>query len=129
MARDFEELADAFERGEIDPNVFDHEAHLAVGFHLLRRHDFLNALALYARRIQRMAADAGVPEKYNTTITVSFMSVLAERAEAFEGADAAAFLEANPDLFSKDLLARWYDRADLQTPLARRVFVLPKTAA
>ena len=40
----------------------------------------------------------------------------------------AAFARANPELFAKDLLRRWYRPEQLATPLARRTFVLPDPA-
>jgi hypothetical protein len=42
--------------------------------------------------------------------------------------DFAAFARANPELFAKDLLRRWYRPEQLATPLARRTFVLPDPA-
>ena len=129
MSRDFAQMTRDFEAGTIDPNSFDHEAHLAVAFHLLRREDFLTATALYARQIREMAKAAGVPEKFNTTITVALMSLLAERMTNYQGDEVAPFLAQNPDLKSGNLLSSWYQDGQLQTPLAKQIFMMPRRAA
>ena len=41
----------------------------------------------------------------------------------------AEFAAANPDLLDRGLLLRHYPRDQLQSPLARRVFVLPQAVA
>ena len=40
--------------------------------------------------------------------------------------DWHSFAANHPDLFAGDLLARYYDKATLATPLAKRCFVLPR---
>ena len=53
-------------------------------------------------------------------------ALIAERrAQGFERC-FERFASANRDLFEKEVLRRWYDDERLASPLARRVFVLPR---
>lgn len=115
-----------FEAGDLDPAGFTHREHVRMGFELARRAPFTEAADRFARALKRMATAAGAPEKYHETITVAFMALIAERVREGEpGQDFGAFAVANPDLFDRQVLTRWYDPAQLASPAARRAFVLP----
>lgn len=120
-----ENLLAAFEAQTIEPSSFGHRDHVVVAYDLLRRNDFVEAAAKYASCIRGMAEKAGAPEKFNATITLAFMSLIAERMDDGNYADFASFEKANADLASKDVLARWYSKDRLTSPRARRQFLLP----
>jgi hypothetical protein len=118
-----------FLRHERDPHAFDHGLHVKAAFEILQRHDFLEAAGLYAEALKNMAARAGRPQVYHETITVAFLSLIAERMaeRGFEEYDT--FIAANPDLLSKSVLERWYAPDRLNSALARKVFLLPEQEA
>lgn len=118
-------LLSRFLRGELDNRDFRHRDHLAVAFELLRLVPFPEAAALYVCGVKTIAARAGNPGAYHETITIAFLSLVAERAAEIGDVDFAAFIAANPDLHDKHILSRWYDAGRLGTDLARRQFVLP----
>ena len=117
---------EAFDAAEIDPAAFSHRDHLAVAFEALRRDEFFAASARVAHGLQRLVAKAGVPEKYSATITLAFMSLVAERMQ--EGQDIDAFLDANPDLLN-GALKRLYSRERLADPRSRAIGLLPDLGA
>lgn len=125
MPRNYAELTDAFEDGSLSPEGFSHEDHVAVAREMLLRHDFMEASRRYAEALQRLTQKAGVPEKFNMTVTLAFMSVISERMARDRGATFAAFLEDNRDLVSGNLLGRWYSRERLVSPAARSAFLMP----
>ena len=125
MSTDPTELMRAFEANEINPSVFRHSDHVAVAYEMLSKYDFAQAAARYARGIRSLAIRAGVPQKFNATITFAFMSLIAERAAAAEHASYREFIVANPDLLSKGLLETWYTPERLRSDVARKVFVMP----
>lgn len=104
---------------------FDHRAHLRAAFVLLREHDFVEALALYATRLKSVTEAAGAPEKYNATITTAFISLLAERMAASPRLSFDQLMAANPDLLDKTIVEQYYAARQLDTPQARRAFVMP----
>ena len=59
------------------------------------------------------------------TKTVAFLSIIAERRLRDGVPEWSEFAARHGDLFDRALLARWYRSADLETVLARTVFVLP----
>ena len=124
-----EDLLAAFEEGRIDTPRFGHREHLRVAYLMLRKHDFLDATCRYARMIEKLAKAAGAPKKFNVTITVAFMSLIAERMAESVSDDDTGFLAANPDLLEKQVLASLYSRERLASDLARSAFLLPDEAA
>jgi hypothetical protein len=115
----------AFLHGEVDGRSFRHVDHVRVAFEILECHDFPDAVAAYAAALKTIAGRAGNPGAYHETITVAFLSLIAERRLAGQYKDFAAFIERNADLLDKALLARWYTPEKLRSETARRTFVLP----
>ena len=121
---DYADMLCQFERGALDPAGFRHADHVGVAYEALRRHGFFEALRIYADGLMALVEKAGVPEKFNATVTFAYMSVIAERMHRQPAANAAEFLAANPELLSGVLLER-YSRARLQDDLAKKVALLP----
>jgi hypothetical protein len=115
-----------FEEGGFDLNTFHHRDHLRIGFEMLRQYPFTEAANRFASGIRAMAFKAGRPHVYHETITVAFLTLIAERMEKAEDQDFRAFEHANPDLFEKAILNRWYSAGRLGSEIARRRFVLPE---
>ena len=129
MLKDYKELTESFEKTEIDARSFDHLDHVGVAYEILGKYDFLHATVKYADCINIIAAKVGVTDKFNTTITLAFMSVIAERRQTVLHNGIADFLEKNPDLLSVDFIRRWYSPSRFSSDLARTVFLMPDMAA
>ena len=125
MVTDSPELA-RFVRGDIDPAQFPHRDHVHMAFEMLKRHDFPETVLHYSRTLRTMAERVGRPQAFHQTITIAFLSLIAERMERGGAADFAAFAQANPDLLEKSVLRRWYRPEQLASEIARRIFVLPE---
>ncbi|MGD2134328.1 MAG: hypothetical protein PVI23_16175 [Maricaulaceae bacterium] len=115
-----------FLAGEIRSEDFRHDAHVAIAAALLVDKPFLEAAQAYANVISHMATAAGRPEAFNLTITLAFLSVIAERLHDAPEDDLDAFLAANPDLLDKRYLKHWYADDRLRSPTARTIFLLPE---
>jgi len=59
---------------DLDERVFHHADHVRVGFELLCRHTFPDALAAYSAALKGIAKRGGDPGAYHETITVAFLS-------------------------------------------------------
>ncbi len=114
-----------FVRGEIDTSAFPHREHVRMAFEMLRRHDFAETVWHFSRTLRAMAAKAGKPQAFNQTVTIAFLSLIAERMERDGAPDFAAFVRAHPEMLDKSALSRWYRPDQLSTEIARRTFVLP----
>ena len=119
----------ALESGTLDAARFPHPEHLRLGFEMLRRHPFGEAVVRFSRGLQLIAAKAGRPEVYHETITVAFLAVINERRVRLATENWSEFQEKNADLLDKRCLERWYPAAQLGSDLARRTFCLPRIAA
>ena len=123
-AADCPEL-ERFVRVEIDPATFPHREHVRMAFEMLSRHDFPETVLHYSRTLRAMAQKVGRPEAFHQTVTIAFLSVIAERMEVGGAADFSVFAQANPDLLEKSALERWYRPERLSSAAARRTFLLP----
>lgn len=119
-------LLNAFLGGKIEGRNFHHADHVRVGFELLCRHTFPDALAAYSAALKGIATRAGNPGAYHETITVAFLSLIAEHRAAGRYADCEAFLKNNPQLLDKSILERWYAPEQLLSEIARQTFVMPE---
>jgi hypothetical protein len=117
-----------FMRGDADPAGFPHREHVRMAFEMLRRHNFSETAHHYSLALRTMAARAGRPDAFHQTMTMAFLSLIAERMLQLDVADFVAFERANPDLMAKSALARWYRPERLSTEAARRTFLLPDRA-
>lgn len=120
-----EELRD-FEAGTLDPAKFPHSEHLRLGYEMLARYPFGEALLRFSRGLKLLAAKAGRPEIYHETITVAFLALINERQAREEAKVWSEFRTNNADLFDKRCLEKWYDAEQLASDLARRTFCLPQ---
>jgi hypothetical protein len=125
MAADCPEL-ERFVRGEIAAASFPHREHVRMAFEMLRRHDFAETVLHFSRALRTMARQAGKPQAFHQTLTIAFLSVIAERLEDGQWQDFGAFVRDNPHLLDKGMLARWYRPERLATERARRTFLLPE---
>jgi len=115
-----------FVRGEIAAASFPHREHVRMAFEMLRRHDFAETVLHFSRALRSMAQQAGRPQAFHQTLTIAFLSLIAERLEDGPWEDFGAFARDNPDLLEKGALRRWYRPERLASERARRTFVLPE---
>ena len=125
MARKTSETLARFLHGELDPASFHHADHVRAAFEILAQHDFMAAARAYSGGLKTLACKAGRPEAYHETITLAFLSLIAERMADRGFDDFDSFAAANPDLLEKSALSRWYAPERLNSDRARKLFVLP----
>ncbi len=122
---EYSALTQSFLARELDNNAFHHREHVQVAYELLRNLSYTDAAFEYATGIRTLAAKAGAPQKFNATITYAFMSLIAEHMAMDRYDDFEVFAARSPELFSKNLLARWYEPERLHSDFARHAFLLP----
>ena len=125
MKTSYAELTDSFEQLNLDPIDFKHVDHIGVAFVMLTRYDFLNAMYKYSNTISTMANRAGSPEKFNITITLAFLSIIAERMCTTQYQNADEFIQYNQDLVTGNILQKLYSSERLKSSHARVSFLLP----
>jgi hypothetical protein len=119
-----QEFLAALEACTLPPDAFRHRDHLRAAWAYLERMPFGAALDRMRHSLERYAASQGQPGRYHETLTVAYMSLVQTHRALRPARSWEEFVTLNPDLFEAGLLARYYDRMTLESPLARRVFVL-----
>ena len=119
-----QELLESLEACTLPPAAFRHRDHLRAAWAYLERMSFGAALDRMRLSLQRYAAGQGHPGRYHETLTVAYMSLVQAHRIVRPGGNWDEFAMLNPELFEPDLVSRYYDRATLESPLARRIFVL-----
>ena len=76
-----------------------------------------------------MTARAGVPGKFHQTMTVAFLSLIAERLFEHGTQTFETFTRDHPDLLDRSVLERLYDPERLASAAARTTFLLPTMPA
>jgi hypothetical protein len=123
--KDAEEQLLAFETGALDPAQFPHSEHVRLGYEMLGRYSFGEAIFRFSGGLKLLAAKAGKPQVYHETITVAFLALINERRAGSATRTWSEFRANNADLFDKRCLEKWYGAEQLGTDLARRTFCLP----
>jgi len=116
---------EAFEAGNINPDRFNHEAHVFVGWLYVNKFDLAEAILRFDSGLKRLVKKLGADDKYHATLTWFFLLLIAERVEANE--PWTGFRHRNSDIIndSKKILARYYSDDHLFSDRAREHFVLP----
>jgi hypothetical protein len=115
-----------FLRGDVDAHHFPHREHLRMAFEMLRRHDFAESVYLYSQALRLMTSRAGRPEVFNQTVTIAFLSLVAERMHVSGPEDFAALERDHPELLDRRMLRRWYRPERLALSVAHRTFLMPE---
>jgi hypothetical protein len=122
-------LMHAFESLTLDPDHFTHPDHVRLAFAYLQKVGLLETLRLYREGLQRFTMHHGVPERYHETVTWALIILIHERLAAHpHPVDWSTFSAAHPDLvrWKEGVFFEYYPPDVLESPLARRTFVLPR---
>ncbi len=119
------ELIAGLEDGSLPESEFRHRNHVRAAYSYLRSSNFVEAISGMSQALRRYAALHGKQHLYHETITIAFLALINERIErSGDGGGREGFAAANPDLLDKRLLSHYYRGTTLQSPIARRVFVI-----
>ena len=113
-----------FERGDVDAEQFDHEAHVFVAWSYLQKYELKESIARFCAALRSLTIKLGVEGKYHETITWFFMILIAERKAGTK--DWHTFKRRNADLFTNPSISRaYYSKERLSSSIARTQFVMP----
>lgn len=124
------EFLAALESCRLAERDFGHAAHVRAAYLCLRAHPFPAALARVEAALRRYAASLGKADRYHETITAASLVLIREHLHRRgDGGGWPGFAAANPELLERDLLLRFFPRAQLESELARTIFLLPRAGA
>jgi hypothetical protein len=121
------EFLRALETCELPEKDFGRAAHVRATYLYLLSGEFVVALERVRRAIRDYAKHLGKPDRYHETITVAYVALIQQHiCERGDSGGWPAFAGDNPELFQPGLLLQFYPQVQLQSELARRVFLLPR---
>ena len=120
-----QEFLDAFETCRLPNEFFHHRDHLRLAWIYLRRYSVPDAAVRIGESIRRYATHHGKSDKYHETVTVAWLSLLADAADRTPAASFDELLAACPELLDKNTLHRHYSPELLAFEKARAQFVPP----
>jgi DNA topoisomerase IB len=125
-----QEFLRALETCELPESAFRHADHIRAAYLYLQQADFGGALERTRRTIRNYAQHLGKPDRYHETVTVAYLALIQQHL--FERGNAGswvAFARDNPELFQRGLLQQYYPKEQLESEMARKVFLLPRSNA
>ena len=116
-----------FESQALSPEHFDHVGHVRLAWLYLSTHNLNDAIELTCDGISKYARSLGADKKFNKTITVTIVRIIALRMKHTEQNNWMAFVEANPDLIkdARALLLTFYSEKRIFSEQARTSYLLP----
>ena len=122
-----DEFLAALEECSLRECSFGHAAHVRAAYLYLRSGEFETALVRMRDALRRYAAALGKANRYHETITVAYLALIGQRIfERGDGGGWQGFARQNPELLDRDFLLRFYPKAQLESELSRKIFVLPQ---
>ena len=124
------EFLQALESCALPESQFGHAAHVRAAYLYLRQADFVGALDRMRRAIRNYATHHGKPDRYHETITVAYVALIQQHLCERGPSDGwESFMRDNPELLDPDLLARFYSREQIESAIARKIFLLPRSTS
>lgn len=119
----------SLENCELPEKKFGHAGHVRAAYLYLQDCEFAGALERIRGAIRNYARHLGKPDRYHETITVAYLALIQQHiCERGNAGGWSAFARENAELFQPELLLRFYSQAQLDSEMARRIFVLPAHA-
>jgi hypothetical protein len=119
----------AFDAGDVPGGEFGHREHLRLAWILIDRYGLDAAVPEIERRLRHLAEAHGMPEKYNRTMTLFWVRLVAHVAARTPAATSAEFLDAEGWLLNPGLARRHYSAELLSSRRARAAWVDPDLIA
>jgi len=122
------ELYAALRNGDLDPESFDHEAHIRLAWYYLSQQEFDPAAQAFGTDFYRFIVRAGAQSKYHKTITCALLQLIASHLDDERcKTDWEYFKRDAEPLFANalGLLKRFYSEELLFSDDARKHFIHP----
>ncbi|MFX4223951.1 MAG: hypothetical protein ACFHVJ_07605 [Aestuariibacter sp.] len=116
-----------FEDATLPREQFNHIGHLKLAWLYLSFYEYSEAVAKVTTGIEKYATRLGAKEKFNCTLTVAIVNIIADRYRKNPDNDFHCFLSQNPDLQTKmlDIVTKYYSAERLHSKQAKKQFICP----
>lgn len=119
----------AFESCQLNPAKFHHADHIRLAWLCVLRHGPRGAETVLLDGIRKFAQRAGVPQKFMHTTTIAWTRLVAVAQTNNPATNSfSEWIQSQPELLDRNLLARYYSPGRLETSEARSGWVEPDLA-
>lgn len=117
----------AFRDGTLGTEHFHHRDHVRMAWLYVREHGLETAVTRFTADLRAFAVAKGAPGLYHATITVAYLTLIAERLRITTGTGWEAFAAAHADLlrWKPSVIDDYYSPERLWSDEARARFLLP----
>lgn len=121
------EFVESFEKGSLNPKLFDHEAHLRLAWIYIRDFGEQKAVEKTCAGIKHFDVIYGKGDKFHTTITVAAVKVVHHFVEKSKSKTFSCFMEEFPRLKTafKELLDQHYGFNIFSSDEAKTNYIAP----
>lgn len=118
---------EAFEKGTIDPELFDHEAHLFIAWSYVQQYELKESIDRFCAALRRQTKKLGIEAKYHETLSWFFIILIAERQSESGSNNWQTFKRRNADLLATgpSIVRDYYSDGRIGSTIARTQFVMP----
>ena len=122
-----EEFEKAFEKCNLAPGLFNHEAHLRLTWIHLNKYGLEKALVNIETQLKNYVAHAGATDKYHQTLTLAAVKVVYHFMRKGAKADFPSFIAEHPKLKYefKKLINYHYSYDVFQSEQAKKTYQKP----
>ncbi len=125
-----DEFVSAFDQCRLEPANFHHADHVRLAWIYAARCSPVEAEQKLMSGIQRFAAKAGVPGKFQYTTTLAWARLVVRARKRSDGRlRFDQWITAHPEFLDRQLLQKYYSRGLLETEPARSAWVAPNLAS
>ncbi|MEX0314566.1 MAG: hypothetical protein AB3N18_10340 [Allomuricauda sp.] len=121
------QFEDLFEKGELPPSLFDHEAHLRLAWLYIKKYGEERAMDKSCFEIKQFDKLHGNGDKFNVTVTIAAIKTVHHFIQKSNAEDFLAFSKEFPRLKTafKELLDQHYGFDIFSNKIAKESFVEP----
>ncbi|MBT6210472.1 MAG: hypothetical protein HOI35_10665 [Woeseia sp.] len=112
---------------DVNPDTFNHSAHMFVAWSYLQHYDLATSIQRYRKTLMQLTRKFDVPDKFHETITWFYLITIAERIEEHGTDKWRSFVRTNSNLFTTkpSLISQFCSNELIASDRARRAFLLP----
>jgi hypothetical protein len=121
------EFVKAFENCSLDPELFNHEAHLRIAWIHINKYGDEEAIQMVSKQLIAYVTHIGASDKFNKTLTVAAVKTVSHFKKKSESDTFSGFIGEFPRLKDnfRELMAFHYKMDIYNSPSAKQTFLEP----
>jgi len=122
-----EDFLSSLQSGDLNPKIFNHEAHLRLAYILSKKFDKDTSIEKVMHCIHGYVNHLGAQDKYHMTLTIAAVKIVHHFMEKSASTNFNTFIKEYPQLNDdfKRLLFTHYSKKAIESPEAKLKYIKP----